>query len=71
MKTSAAPTSSQTDSQDQPRLLLGVDGGGSKTAALVASLDDSGQLHVLGRGRGGPSNFDSAGKQQSLALRSA
>ena len=39
----------------------------SKTAALVALLDDSGQLHVLGRGRGGPSNFDSAGKQHSLA----
>src|SRR5918997_265200 len=37
--------------------VLGVDGGGSKTFALVA--DDRGRL--LGFGRGGPSNHESAG----------
>lgn len=48
-------------------LILGVDGGGSKTAALVALLDASGQLTILGRGKGGPSNLRLAGKTQSLA----
>lgn len=48
-------------------LILGVDGGGSKTDALVARLDASGQLSILGRGKGGPSNLRLAGKKQSLA----
>lgn len=48
------------------KILLGVDGGGSKTEALVATLDDVGQIEILGRGRGGPSNLRLAGKQQSL-----
>lgn len=56
-----------TSSQDRPRLLLGVDGGGSKTAAAVASLDSSGQLIILGRGRAGPSNLRLAGREQSIA----
>jgi len=67
VKNSSAPAATQADPRKQLRLLLGVDGGGSKTAALVASLDDSGQLRILGRGRGGPSNFRLAGKQRSLA----
>ncbi len=49
-----------------PRLVLGVDGGGSKTLALVASLDETGAMNILGRGRGGPSNLRLAGKQRSL-----
>ena len=49
------------------RLLLGVDGGGSKTAALVASLDDAGGIHVLGRGFAGSSNVLLTGTQPSLA----
>jgi len=56
-----------TSDQYRPRLLLGVDGGGSKTAALVASLDEAGQLHILGRGRAGPSNLRLAGREQSIA----
>jgi len=48
------------------RYLLGVDGGGSKTMALVAALDESGRMVILGRGRGGPSNLRLAGKEQSL-----
>jgi hypothetical protein len=44
-----------------PRMVLGIDGGGSKTAALIASLDESGELNILGHGRGGPSNLRLAG----------
>jgi N-acetylglucosamine kinase-like BadF-type ATPase len=44
-----------------------VDGGGSKTAALLAIVDDSGDIRVIGHGRGGPSNLRLAGKEQSLA----
>ncbi len=46
--------------------MLGVDGGGPKTAALIASLDSFGELHTLGQGRGGPSDLRLAGKQRSL-----
>jgi len=56
-----------TSSQARPRLLLGVDGGGSKTAAIVATLDESGQMTIRGRGLAGPSNLRLAGKEQSLA----
>ena len=49
------------------RILLGIDGGGSKTDALIASLDDVGQIHILGWGLGGPSNLRLAGEQQSFA----
>ena len=49
-----------------PRLILGVDGGGSKTAALLASLDEAGKLTIIGKGSGGPSNLRLAGKEQSL-----
>lgn len=54
------------DSTLKPRLFLGVDGGGSKTAAVVASLDEAGEILILGEGKGGPSNLRLAGKEQSL-----
>jgi N-acetylglucosamine kinase-like BadF-type ATPase len=53
-------------SASSERIFLGVDGGGSKTTALISSLDDAGQIHILGRGRGGPSNLRLAGKKRSL-----
>ena len=59
-------TAQVTTAVGKPRLLLGVDGGGSKTAALIASLDQNGQMNIIGRGRGGPSNLRLAGKEQSL-----
>lgn len=37
-------------------LVIGVDGGGTKTVAWVAPLDDSTNNIVLGRGQTGPSN---------------
>lgn len=49
------------------QLLLGVDGGGSKTAAVIASLDSNGNIHVLGRGRSGPSTLNRQGIDQVLA----
>jgi N-acetylglucosamine kinase-like BadF-type ATPase len=47
-------------------LILGVDGGGSKTAALIARSDDKGVIEIIGRGFGGPSNLLLAGKERSL-----
>lgn len=46
-----------------PSLLLGIDGGGSKTTALLASSDGS----VVGRGAGGASNYQAVGLQAALA----
>ena len=46
-----------------PSLLLGIDGGGSKTTALLASSDGS----VVGRGAGGASNYQAVGLQTALA----
>jgi len=66
VKTCSLHPEAQTDFRDGSWLMLGVDGGGSKTAALVALLDNSGHLHILGRGRGGPSNLRLAGRQTSL-----
>ena len=38
-------------------LLVGVDGGGTKTVALISDVEG----HVLGRGVGGPSNYQAVG----------
>lgn len=42
-------------------LLLGVDGGGSKTAACIAEVDSAGEITELGKGFGGPSNVRAVG----------
>lgn len=44
------------------KLLLGIDGGGSKTLALIA--DESG--NVIGRGSAESSNYHSVGKEKAL-----
>ncbi len=50
------------------QLLLGVDGGASKTRALLATLDGD----VLGAGTAGPSNYQSVGLEAAVeALRQA
>lgn len=46
-----------------PSLLLGIDGGGSKTTALLATSDGA----VIGRGAGGASNYQAVGLQPALA----
>ncbi len=43
-------------------LILGVDGGGSKTAARIAEIDDDGNINELGQGFGGPSNVRAVGE---------
>ncbi len=48
---------------DTQRLFVGVDGGGTKTLALLAN--EQGEL--LGRGQGGTANYQSAGEEAALA----
>ena len=43
-------------------LILGVDGGGSKTAVRIAVVDNEGGIRVLGEGQGGPSNARAVGQ---------
>jgi N-acetylmuramic acid 6-phosphate etherase len=45
------------------KLLIGVDGGGSKTRALAADL----QGRILGRGSAGPSNYHAVGGEAARA----
>lgn len=44
------------------RLILGIDGGGSKTAVRIADVESDGELRVLGEGFGGPSNVRAVGR---------
>ncbi len=48
-------------------LVIGVDGGGTKTVAWLAPLSDDGTGLVLGRGRGGPGNPRAAGFEAAQA----
>lgn len=43
--------------------LIGIDGGGSKTAVVLARLDGS----PVGRGEGGPSNYHAVGLENAFA----
>ncbi len=60
---------------DRVRFLIGVDGGGSKTLALVAdaaALQAPSESRVLGRGLAGPSNYHAVGlAAASAALETA
>lgn len=47
-------------------LLLGIDGGGTHTDALLARVMTEGRWQVLGRGIGGPSNLHAAGTERGL-----
>lgn len=51
---------------EHQHIVLGIDGGGSKTTAKIARLDQDGGIVVLGSGHGGPSNFRLAGAEISL-----
>jgi N-acetylglucosamine kinase-like BadF-type ATPase len=51
-------------------LIIGVDGGGTKTTAWIAPLDDAENTIVIGRGQAGPGNPRAAGfeiAQSSIA----
>jgi N-acetylglucosamine kinase-like BadF-type ATPase len=56
-----------TSSSSSSRLILGVDGGGTKTEAWLAAIDDAGQIAVLGRGKDGSSNPRAVGLETALA----
>jgi N-acetylglucosamine kinase-like BadF-type ATPase len=48
-------------------LVLGIDGGGSKTVAWLAEPSSDGEGAILGRGLAGGSNFQTQGVERSLA----
>lgn len=67
----AGERSHQQHSVDEPAarpglVLLGVDGGGTKTAARIARTTSDG-FALLGRGAAGPSNIRAAGADEALA----
>jgi len=47
-------------------MILGVDGGGSKTAARLAHVDSSGDISVVGEGMAGPSNVRAVGIESAI-----
>ena len=49
-----------------PNLILGVDGGGTKTVAWLAQVDARGKQQILGRGRTGSSNLKAVGPEIAL-----
>jgi N-acetylglucosamine kinase-like BadF-type ATPase len=53
-------------SSTKPLLVLGVDGGGTKTEAWLARLESTGEPIVLGRGRSGSSNPRAVGMEAAL-----
>ena len=57
------------DAGGPAQLVLGIDGGGSKCAAVLASISDGrdGRWVVVGRGRGGPANPRVAGHETARA----
>jgi N-acetylmuramic acid 6-phosphate etherase len=69
----ALPPSTGNSSEVRPAascgspLLLGIDGGGSATVAVVAAFEDERLGRVLGRGEAGPSNPQVVGYAASMA----
>jgi len=51
----------------EPRLVLGVDGGGTKTAVRIAALSADGQITELGSAVGGPGNLRAVGPSAGKA----
>ena len=51
----------------EKRWIIGVDGGGTKTEAVLAAMDSDGQVTMVGHGISGPSNMRLAGRKQALA----
>jgi N-acetylmuramic acid 6-phosphate etherase len=49
-----------------PTHVIGIDGGGTHTVAMLGMLRD-GKLTILGRGEGGPSNMKAVGEQRTFA----
>ncbi len=47
-------------------LVLGIDGGGTHTVALLEMVDEAGSHRIVGRGESGPSNLQSVGVEAAL-----
>ena len=60
MPTISDPASG-ADSVDRAQLVLGIDGGGTKTVAWLASCTNSARPTTIGRGQAGPSNPQAVG----------
>jgi len=63
MKAAGAAAAGVADAVQPAPVLIGVDGGGSKTLALVATLEG----RVVGRGIAGPSNYHAVGLEAATA----
>jgi N-acetylmuramic acid 6-phosphate etherase len=48
-------------------LVLGIDGGGTHTVALLAAVEKDGRPCVIGRGESGPSNLHGVGPERAIA----
>lgn len=65
LKTDAASAAETASGED---LLLGIDGGGTHTVALLAvrAADSADGWTLLGRGEAGPSNLQAVGREKAL-----
>jgi N-acetylglucosamine kinase-like BadF-type ATPase len=48
-------------------LVIGVDGGGTKTDACLARINSNGEERILGNGQAGSSNVKAVGEETALA----
>jgi N-acetylglucosamine kinase-like BadF-type ATPase len=55
------------DAHQADHLIIGVDGGGTKTDAVLAAATADGRFEILGRGRSGASNMRLAGRSEALS----
>lgn len=54
------------NSQFVQRLVLGIDGGGTKTAALLGAIDHADDLRIIGRGFSGSGNPQASGFDRAM-----
>jgi N-acetylglucosamine kinase-like BadF-type ATPase len=52
-------------SNSRQNLVIGVDGGGTKTAVQIASVAQDGSIEIMGEGYGGPSNVRAVGAEHA------
>jgi N-acetylglucosamine kinase-like BadF-type ATPase len=52
-------------SNSRQNLIIGVDGGGTKTVVQIADVAQDGSIEVLGEGYGGPSNVRAVGAEHA------
>lgn len=60
---SAKPSKTAEPEEVDAKLILGVDGGGTKTVACIARSDPQGSCETLGRGQAGSTNLKAVGPE--------